>query len=100
MKKLSVNGKTFEEIFEERGIEVNVFDMVENETYLISCNDYAIDWISVFDKLKGGQLFRKRSLANSGRPYGHGDINIDEASFVYTATKNQIALLNLYKSQQ
>jgi len=98
MKK-SVNGKSFDEIFAERGAQVQVEEMKIGEYYFTECPTFLIDWISIFDKIDEGKVWRIISIANSGNLYGNGSIGINEIGVIFTATPDQIALLNLYKSE-
>jgi len=51
MKK-SVNGKSFDEIFSERGKEVRVEQMVKGNVYLFDQEgEYDWNWIGVFGRL-------------------------------------------------
>jgi len=100
MKK-SVNGKSFDEIFEERGKEVK--NMVKGIAYLILCDDSDL-WLFTFN----GILNRKysyigclTSLCHDGTCYTYTeDMGFEPSDFIkaFTATQNQIALLNAYKS--
>lgn len=99
MKKLSVNGKTFEEIFGERGAEVDEFDLLGGRVYFLKDKsgdtDALVDVIGVNDKVRSAAYVFYDGEAHIG--YAEGYCFIGE-SIYYEATPNQIALLEAYRT--
>jgi hypothetical protein len=99
MKKQSVNGKSFDEIFAQRGNRVEVDEMEQGMFYI---NDETlIGWSCIFKLYKkefgfAEKLFRAYYAVNRNGYYGT-DRLIRGESF-YEATPDQIALLNAYKN--
>jgi hypothetical protein len=111
MKK-SVNGKSFDEIFEQRGKEVNISDMIDNECYLIVQQGFDYNWIVIFDN-----IICKHSVASCTDVPTSACLASDDAYFdtnekgsgfgleyysirgVYEATPDQRELLNAYKNE-
>lgn len=98
MKK-SVNGKTFDEIFEQKGEIIETKDLFFNTVYLFVSENYKfIAELSHVDDIDG-MLMLNDSICNDG------EFDSDEgkmglyADFIYVPTEAQISLLNLYKSE-
>jgi hypothetical protein len=108
MKK-SVNGKSFDEIFAERGREVKIEEMVKGKVYLFDKEGkYPWDWIAKFGGLRNikkypdAEVGTYNLLCSDGSSFFVND-KIDEGGFrredtnaYFEATPDQIDLLNLY----
>lgn len=99
MKK-SVNGKSFDEIFEERGDNIKFNEMVQGDIYLN--HRWYKDGTNIFrfhefDRLK--HIISDSSLFESGGAYHgiSGHSVVDDRDKYFVATHNQIDLLNSYK---
>jgi len=105
MKK-QVNGLTFDEVFEERGKEIKVSEMVKDRVYLCDQLD-VFGWLKLI-KFKGVAPSRYNiDILTSTILYSDGDdgddnpglgMKIRNAKAFYEATPNQIALLNAHKN--
>ena len=103
--KNSVNGKSFDEIFEQRGKKVQISELKKGDSHL-HLNKNRDIWLSVFDGMRDTDSTNVGtssclcfdgfdSCVNcEGRDMGFYDG--DTASF-YEATPDQIDLLNSYK---
>ena len=103
--KNSVNGKSFDEIFEQRGKKVQISELKKGDSHL-HLNKNGDIWLSVFDGMRDTDSTNVGtssclcfdgfdSCVNcEGREMGFYDGDI--ASF-YEATPDQIDLLNSYK---
>lgn len=91
MKKLGVNGRTFDEIFEERG-EITSMDNFSKSSIFFCEEKPNADYAAIYD-------FEKNMVVEDGsyvlKSY-YGDYIFD-GCVIREATPNQIALLNLYK---
>ena len=93
--KHSINGKTFDEIFGQRGEEVKVEDMVSGEIYL--WDDSASPVLSVFNKMENNVYHTKFDMANDGSTFPGWPWFVGykmECAEFFTATPDQISLLN------
>lgn len=97
MKK-SVNGKSFEEIFEQRGEKSEQNKCKKAHFYLTIYGDSI--WLCLFCKVKNGCLSSKSNLSISGNWYPDEEFDYSFNDMViYEATPDQIALLNAYKNE-
>lgn len=101
MKK-SVNGKTFDEIFEQRGKEATLEEMVKGRTYLFEqlkqwgwffLGEYSTDfsmrgWIGI-----------NIGIWSTGGITDCDSISCGEVDKIFEATPDQIDLLNAYKNE-
>jgi hypothetical protein len=105
MKKLSVNGKTFDEVFAERGEAIIPLNLKECEIYLQICDKSGYISIRHIYKIVFSEAYTDFFISSSGY-YGSicGDTryhDLDENyNKFYEATQNQIELLNLYKNEK
>lgn len=92
-----INGKTFDEVFAERGEETRVEYMQEGEIYLLG-KTYEDDWdvLHKHSRTRDSKLFGSKQLFDNGGMHSGGFIYCDEVNGIYCATSNQIELLNLY----
>jgi len=99
MKK-SVNGKTFDEIFGQKGDMLETKGLFYNTRYLFVSSDYVyIAELSHIDDDDGMLMFND-SICNDGEfDSDNGEKGI-YADFIYVPTPDQIALLELYKSDK
>ena len=100
MKK-SVNGKTFDEIFAQRGIEVDKMTLKDGEVYLFDQKGlFDWDFIGRISKEKSPIFhiwFDSPQIASDGKVRNYGGIYYSEVTAFYKATPDQIDLLNAYK---
>lgn len=104
MEKLSVNGKTFDEIFEQRGKQIQPQTMKNGNIYLLDQNGkFEWNWLIIFNKLKNQSVWSCFELCNDvsydDKPFLFATSHLSEVTSFHEATPDQIALLNLYKSQ-
>jgi hypothetical protein len=109
MKK-SVNGKSFDEIFEQRGKEVQVSEMVENTTYLFVTNPEIFAQVSIgrfckfqkeqerVDAIITGQVFTSGNFYENKESDKCGILMAHQKS-IFEATTDQRELLNAYKNE-
>jgi len=101
MKK-SINNLSFDEIFAERGERINGTEMVKGEIYLNTGSNNEISNILRFYEFdKPNHIVSSETLFESGNFYFETSAHsvMYKYSLFYTATKNQIALLNSYISE-
>lgn len=105
MEKLSVNGKSFDEIFDQRGDFIDNLCFVSNEVYLNTWDEEGVSASWIFEQAKDGQLDIVKpicTISYNGRFFRFSDsvkVRISNSDKFFKATTDQIALLNLYKSQ-
>ena len=92
-----INGKTFDEVFAERGKETSVENMQKGEIYLLG-KTYEDDWdvLHKHDRTSDSKLFGSKQLFDNISMHSGGFIYCDEVCGIYHATPNQIELLNMY----
>ena len=95
-----INGKTFDEVFAERGKEVKCIDMIVKKSYLCT-NPELLNVIFDFCSLdKDRNVFSKHHVFQNGTFDNHneesGVLTIEPSDYFYQATPNQIELLNMY----
>lgn len=100
MEKLSVNGKSLDEIFAQRGKEVKVDEMEQGNIYIT--DETFIEWSCIFKLYKkefrfAETLFRAYYAVTQNGYYTTDRLIGGET--IYEATPDQIALLELYKSK-
>jgi len=107
MKK-SVNGKSFDEVFEQRGEEVKLDEMKKGEVYLLDFT-YLFQCIKLarfdgmqpekerVDVLVLSRLYNDGDYAENEPGDGCGSLST-EIDKIFSATPDQIALLNSYKN--
>jgi len=100
MKK-SVNGKSFDEIFEERGQECKYKLLTAGDSYLWGCTSGTLILLTIND-ISGKVLTTSIDIADdSSIDYGWRWMGAHlVVNKFFTATKNQIQLLNAYKNDQ
>ena len=93
-----INGKTFDEVFAERGKETSVEYMQKGEIYLLG-KTHEDDWDVIHKHYytDGFELYTCGQLFNNSSVYHKGFIDYhNEVDGIYHATPNQIELLNMY----
>jgi len=92
-----INGKTFDEVFAERGEKITIDKMVIGDVYLLG-KTYSDDWdiIHKHDHIGDSKMYTSGLLFDNGSTHYRGFINCDDVNGIYCATPNQIELLNLY----
>ena len=104
----TINGKTFDEIFAQRGKKVKVEEMKERNVYLFVNNERSYDWLAIFAGLNDifecpdSEIGMIHLLASDG--YSYFIDNTDKTfvlsrkdnTSIHQATPDQIELLNLY----
>lgn len=98
--KNSVNGKTFDEIFEQRGRKVSVKKMVIGNVYFypsVSNNPWA--WIFILKSIdiENHDVMDSFSVDDEGYTCDKNSSGFADSVIYYKATPDQIALLNSYK---
>lgn len=99
MKKLSVNRKSFDEIFEQRGaMLLNIESLSFGEIYLFVGRR---NTLSIFElgRREGYSYLFNCEIENNGDFHTVNQYHLALDSEIHIATPDQIALLNLYKSQ-
>ena len=103
-----INGKTFDEIFAERGEETTIDEMVVGNIYLLEQDDFDWNWLTIFAGLNdveehpGSEIGTMHDLASDGDPLfindtaGTKGLKRDDIAAIYQATPNQTELLNMY----
>jgi hypothetical protein len=101
MKK-SVNGKSFDEIFAQRGRMVSIGELKDGKVYLFDQKGrFDWDWIGRVSKEKSIFFviwFGKQYIASDGDVRTlDGGIDYRDVAAIHEATPDQIDLLNAYK---
>ncbi len=101
--KHSVNGKSFDEIFEQRGKRVRIRQMLKGRVYLLDQeHNYTWNWLIYFECIEdGGVIASTVELASDGDtqilPHTDRIGGCNSVNAVFEATPDQIDLLNSYK---
>ena len=101
--KHSVNGKSFDEIFGQRGTKVRMDKMLKGGIYLLDQeHNYTWNWLIYFDCIDDGEVFASTvELASDGDnhilPHTDRIGRCNSVKAVFEATPDQIDLLNSYK---
>lgn len=92
-----INGKTFDEVFAERGEKITIDKMVIGDVYLLG-KTYSDDWdiLHKHDYIEDAKMYGSWLLFDNGSTYYDGFVNCDDVNGIYCATPNQIELLNSY----
>lgn len=103
MEKKSVNGKSFDEVFAERGKRVNFPDLKAGKCYLfIKLNGRGWNILHRHkETLLNGQreqMWCDCEVFDDGAVFHRGFIEPDAVGPAYAATKDQISLLNSYRN--
>lgn len=100
MKK-SVNGKTFDEIFAQRGKRISIGELKEGKVYLFDQKRrFDWDWIGrVANTVPLYDLFilLKEHIPSDGSDCRGAGIYSRDVTAIHEATPDQIDLLNAYK---
>ena len=103
-----INGKTFDEVFAERGKETTIDKMVVGNIYLLEQDDFDWNWLTIFAGLNdvkehpSSEIRTMHDLASDGDSLfindtaGTKGLKRDDIAAVYEATPSQIELLNMY----
>lgn len=100
MKK-SVNGKSFDEIFAQRGKRVSIGELKEGNVYLFDQDGiFDWNWIGRISTEKSALLdiwFDNQSISSNGDECWSGGIRSCDVTAIHEATPDQIDLLNAYE---
>ena len=100
--KHSVNGKSFDEIFGQRGTKVQINEQKIGSILLIE-TPYGYNWVVLFGGLTdkyGFDMFTPIGLASDDSFYCEDEeqgLNNEDIVCIYEASQDQIDLLNSYK---
>jgi len=99
MKKLSVNGKDFDEVFAEKGNPILIQNMIEGNVYFWHDFDCPhLSSIIKFSDYHRSEIFVKSGLFDNGQVIRKTSYMFESYDIFFEATPNQIYLLNAYKS--
>ena len=96
MKK-SVNGKSFDEIFSERGTLVTRDDFTKSSVYFFDGEKDSQKSISPIIDISNTSFYFDFELFGDGLYHKEGAYILGSKVTAFTATPNQIDLLNAYK---
>jgi len=100
MKK-SVNGKSFDEIFGQRGEEVAPSELKTSNIYLFDQEGvYTWNWLAVLSNHNTREYPFGFSISSKNEIIIGMGIDEDEVKTIYEATPDQIDLLNSYKNER
>ena len=103
-----INGKTFDEVFAERGKETTIDEMVVGNIYLLERNSCKWNWLSNFAGLNDlnnhpmSEIGTIHNLASDGYDSfvnstdRRSGFTREQITAVYEATPSQVELLNMY----
>ena len=103
-----INGKTFDEVFAERGKQTTIDEMVVGNIYLLEQDDFDWNWLTIFAGLNdveehpGSEIGTMHDLASDGDNLfindtdGTRGFTREQITTVFEATPSQIELLNMY----
>lgn len=100
--KHSVNGKSFDDIFAQRGKRANKRKLKVGNVYFADQSGiWNVNWLFAFTSLKNKKLIGSSCIASNAKYYNTVSFGIDESDFklLREATPDQIDLLNSYKNQ-
>lgn len=101
--KNSVNGKTFDEIFDQRGERVEIDKIKSGGSYIAELVDYfTFNWLFELAVVQSWKLAVDIAVSSDDATVFKSDSQTDyidkkEVDCIYEATPDQIALLNSYK---
>jgi len=109
MKK-SVNNKTFDEIFGQRGKKIDVDQMKMGGVYLLVTPDRVYNWMIEFycfipkrflvEVVDTAALSSDDATFFNQKPEDEKGLLLSELGYIHEATPDQIALLKAYKNDQ
>ena len=95
-----INGKTFDEVFAERGKEVKCIDMIVNKSYLCTNPGLLTVIFDFYSIDNNNNVHSKHHVFDNGAFDNHNKesevLTIDPSDCFYLTTPNQIELLNMY----
>lgn len=97
MEKLSINGKSFDEIFNQRGLKTDFTSASKGCIYIT--DETIISWSCLFEYDEGDNIDCNVCFVVDQNG-SIGKYTIIDAETIYEATPDQIALLELYKNQK